>query len=43
MKLTNDRPYAEPEAGARKLMELAKSIGPAQDGRIYIERINAPF
>jgi len=43
MKLTNDRPYAEPEAAARKLMELAKSIAPAQDGRIYIERINAPF
>lgn len=26
MKLTNDRPYSEPEAAARKLIELAKSI-----------------
>ena len=27
----------------RKLVELAASIEPVQDGRIYIERINAPF
>ncbi|MCP3402018.1 MULTISPECIES: hypothetical protein [unclassified Bradyrhizobium] len=30
-------------AAARKLVEIAKSITPVQDGRIYIERINAPF
>ncbi|MET4487664.1 hypothetical protein [Bradyrhizobium sp. LA7.1] len=43
MKLTNDRPYAEPEAAARKLIELAKGIEAVQDGRIHIEKINAPF
>ena len=24
-------------------MEIADSVEPAQDGRIYIERVNAPF
>ncbi|WP_426615785.1 hypothetical protein [Bradyrhizobium sp. McL0616] len=43
MKLTNDRPYSEPEAAARKLVELAASIEPVQDGRIHIEKLNAPF
>ena len=43
MKLTQERPYANPEAAARKLVELAASIEPVQDGRIHIERINAPF
>ena len=28
---------------ARKLMELANAVEPVQDGRIYIEKINAPF
>lgn len=43
MKLTTERPYAHPEAAARKLVELSKRIEPVQDGRIYIEKINAPF
>ncbi|WGD55234.1 hypothetical protein QA641_15945 [Bradyrhizobium sp. CB1650] len=43
MKLATDRPYASPEAAARKLIELAKSVEPVQDGRIHIEKINAPF
>ncbi|OAF11792.1 hypothetical protein AYJ54_08000 [Bradyrhizobium centrolobii] len=43
MKLTIERPFANPEAAARKLIELAKSIEPVQDGRIHIEKINAPF
>jgi hypothetical protein len=43
MKLTAERPFANPEAAARKLVELAKSIEPVQDGRIHIEKINAPF
>ena len=43
MKLTAGRPFANPEAAARKLVELAKSIEPVQDGRIHIEKINAPF
>ncbi|WP_407122650.1 hypothetical protein [Bradyrhizobium sp. STM 3561] len=43
MKLTAERPFADPEAAARKLVEIANSIEPVQDGRIYIEKINAPF
>jgi hypothetical protein len=40
MKLTTDRPHADPEAACRKLMELAHAFEPVQDGRIYIEKIN---
>lgn len=43
MKLASERPYSNPEAAARKLIELAKSIEAVQDGRIHIEKINAPF
>jgi hypothetical protein len=43
MKHAEERPYADPEAVARKLVELAASVEAVQDGRIYIERINAPF
>ncbi|MGX9944900.1 hypothetical protein ACTG4Q_20780 [Bradyrhizobium denitrificans] len=43
MKLTDDRPYARPEAAARRLMEIAKSIEPVQDGRLHIEKLNGPF
>ncbi|MFK4522176.1 hypothetical protein ABIF90_000157 [Bradyrhizobium japonicum] len=43
MKHTEERPYADQEAAARKLVELAASVEAVQDGRIYIERINAPF
>ena len=35
--------YADPETAARKLLEIAASITPVQDGRIHIEKINAPF
>jgi hypothetical protein len=34
------RPFAQPEAAARKLMEIANSVEPVQDGRIHIELIN---
>ena len=43
MKHAEERSYADPEAAARKLVELAASVEAAQDDRIYIERINAPF
>jgi hypothetical protein len=43
MKLVNDRPYADPEKAARRLMQHAQAFEPVQDGRIYIENINAPF
>ena len=43
MKLTTERPYANPEAAARKLVELASSIEPTMPDRIYIELINYPM
>lgn len=43
MKLRGERPYSDPEAAARKLIELAASIEAIQEGRIHIEKINAPF
>ena len=43
MKLTTDRPYANPEAAARKLVEIANSVEAVQEGRIHIEKINGPF
>lgn len=33
-KYVQPRPYANPEAAARKLLEIAQGIEPAQDGRI---------
>ena len=43
MKLTADRPYADPEKAARKLVEIANSVEVVQDGKVYIEFINGPF
>jgi hypothetical protein len=43
MKLVTERPFADPEVAARKLVELAAAIQPAQDGRIHTEKINYPF
>jgi hypothetical protein len=43
MKFVEPRPFADPEAAARKLVELANAFEPVQDGRIYIEKINEPF
>jgi hypothetical protein len=43
VKFVEPRPFADPEVAARKLMELANAFEPIQDGRIYIEKINAPF
>ena len=43
MKYTADRPLANPEKAARKMMEIASTIEPIQDGRIHIEKINGPF
>lgn len=43
MKHAEPRPLADPEAAARQLVQLAASIEPVQDGRIHIEKINAPF
>jgi hypothetical protein len=43
MKFANDRPFADPETAARKLLEIANSVAAVQDGRIHIEKINGPF
>ena len=43
MKFAADRPYADPEKAARKLVEIANAAEAVQDGRIHIELINAPF
>ena len=43
MKFASDRPYANPEAAARKLVEIANAVEAVQDGRIYIEQINEPL
>jgi hypothetical protein len=43
MKFTTDRPFADPEKAARRLMQHAHAFEPIQDGRIYIEKINGPF
>jgi hypothetical protein len=43
MKLTTDRPFADPEKAARRLLEHAHAFEPIQDGRIYIEKLNVPF
>ncbi|MBR1279645.1 hypothetical protein [Bradyrhizobium sp. AUGA SZCCT0283] len=43
MKYSADRPFADPEKAARKLMEIASTVEPVQDRRIHIEKINGPF
>ena len=42
-KFIADRPFADPDAAARKIVEIAKEGEAVQNGRIYIERVNAPF
>ena len=42
-KFVQPRAFADPEAAAQKLMEIANSVEPVQDGRIFIELINGPF
>ncbi len=43
MKFAADHPWSDPEMAARKLVEIANAAEAVQDGRIYIEKINAPF
>ena len=38
-----NRLYSDPEKAARKIVEIANSVEPGQDGRIYIELIKGPF
>jgi hypothetical protein len=37
------RPYADPEAAARKIMEIAKGLGDVWDGRLFTEKLNWPM
>jgi ribosomal protein L14 len=43
MKFVDRRPFTDPDAAALKLVEIANGVEAVQDGRIYIERVNAPF
>jgi hypothetical protein len=43
VKFVTDSPFANPDAAARKLVEIANAAAAVQDGRIHIELINAPF
>jgi hypothetical protein len=42
-KFVQARPYADPEAAARKIIEITNTIEPVQDGRIHIEKLNGPM
>jgi hypothetical protein len=39
MKYAEPRPYADPEKAARRIVEIARSVEPVQDGRIHVELI----
>ena len=43
MKYAEPRPYADPEKAARRIIEIASTIEPVQEGRIHVEKINGPF
>jgi hypothetical protein len=43
VKFAEPRPFSDPEATVRKLIEIANGAEAVQDARIYIERINGPF
>ena len=43
MKFVEPSHFTDSDAAARKLLEIANATEPAQDGRIYIELVNAAF
>ena len=43
MKYQEPSSFADPEVAMRKLLEIASTVEPVQDGRIHIEKINWPF
>jgi hypothetical protein len=43
MKFATDRPFADPDIAAHKLLELANAAEADRDQRIAIELINSPF
>jgi hypothetical protein len=42
MKYSEARPYADPEKAARRIVEIASTVEPVQDGRTH-ELINGLF
>jgi len=42
MKYASDRPFADSEKAARRILEISNAVEPIQ-GRIHIEKINEPF
>lgn len=43
MRYAAERPFADPEKAARRILEIGNSVEAVQDGRIHIEKINGPF
>jgi hypothetical protein len=43
MKFVEPDRITDPDAAARKLLEIANASEAVQEGRIYIELINGPF
>jgi hypothetical protein len=43
MKFVEKSDFTDPDAAARKLVEIANTVEAVQDGRIYIELVNIPF
>jgi hypothetical protein len=43
LKFVTASTFADPDAAARKLIEIANAVEAVQDGRIGVELINAPF
>ena len=43
MKFVSPNHFADPDAAARKLIEIANASEAVQDGRIYIELVNGAF
>jgi hypothetical protein len=43
MKFHEARLYADPDAAARKIVEIANGLEPYMDSRLLVERINGPF
>jgi hypothetical protein len=42
MKYATDRPYADPEKAARRILEIANGVEAIQ-GRLHIEKVNGLF
>jgi hypothetical protein len=43
MKSIEPNPLSNPEAAARKLIEIANGVERVQEGRIHVEKVNGPF